>query len=243
MVVRNSYWRMMKSGRFRALRNLPVGWVLQILHSTDRTERWVRIAFEAVLILMFWLGLSDIHLLHDDSIRFGWVFFIVHSVSWFFIGNFWVYMLDSFMWVKNPGLDAVLKYVEFVRRAFVASGSCDAVLIYGSMCRSAFHGRSDLDLRIVRKPGFALGLISVFVGFYVRIPAALRIIPVDLQVVDSLDFLAKQMRPDENPIVVYLRPGFELKNSGDAFETILKNPSQVLRDKAAQKPTACRSSS
>lgn len=239
MVNRNSYRRMMKTGRYRAFRNLPVGWVLQILHSTDRTERWVRIAFEATLISVFWFLLADVPVLNDGVARFAWIFLVVHSVSWFFLGNFWVYMLDSFLWVRNPGIDAVLKYVEFVRGVFVRSESCDAILIYGSMCRRAFHGRSDLDLRIIRKPGFIAGVISVFLGFYVRIPAALRKIPVDLQVVDSIEFLDKQMRSDEHPIVVYLHSGFGLKNPGCAFESVLNDPSRVLKDGDVQQSAAC----
>lgn len=229
----------MKTGRYRAFRNLPVGWVLQILHSTDRTERWVRIAFEATLIAGLWFVLAEVSLLGSGVARLLWVFAVVHSVSWFFLGNFWVYMLDSFLWVKNPGLYAVLRYVEFVRRVFVRSASCDAILIYGSMCRSAFHGRSDLDLRIIRRPGFVAGIASVFVGFYARIPAALKKIPVDLQVVDSLKFLEKQMRPDERPVVVYLRPGVELKNLGCTLEAVLHDPSKVLRDKGTQQSSVC----
>ena len=234
MVTRDSYWKMMKTGRFRAFRNLPVGWMLQILHSTDRTERLVRIAMELLLTGCFWLLLRDISALPNDIIRLLWAFIIIHTVSWFFLGNFWVYMLDSFHWVTNPGINEVLKYIYFVRRLLVKSGSCDAILVYGSMSRGAFHGRSDLDLRIIRKPGLLNGLTAIFVGFVVRVPAALQGNPVDLQVVDSLEFLDKQMRPDEHPIIVFLSPALVIKNPGPDFDQVLANPVQVLRDRPGQ---------
>lgn len=230
-VKRDSWRRMMKEGRFRAIRNLPVGWVLQILHSTDRAERWIRIGTEALLIGCLWFMLGSIGFLQDGSVRLWWVFVVVHSASWFFIGNFWVYMLDSFLWVNNPGIEGVLKYVDFVRRKFVNSELSDAILIYGSMCRGVFHGRSDLDLRIIRKPGVLAGLRAVFMGFAVRVPAAIKKIPVDLQVVDSFEFLKEQMRPDERPIIVFLRPGLKIDNPGMDYEQVIADPSQVLRVK------------
>lgn len=232
--VRNSYFSMMKQGKFRAFRNLPVGWLLQILHSTDRTERWVRIGTEALLIFVLWVFLGYFSTFSETALCLLWAFIIVHSLSWYFIGNFWVYMLDSFLWVRNPGINGVIEYINFVRRVFVKNHSCNAVLVYGSMCRGAFHGRSDLDLRIIRKPGMVAGLRAIFAGFVVRVVGAIKKVPVDLQVVDSLDFLNRQMRADEHPITVYLSPDFKVDNSGWSYEQVLADPVLVLRDKPNQ---------
>ena len=230
MTLRNSYWRMMKDGKYRAFRNLPVGWVLQIIHTTDRTERLVRIITELLLIGFVWYFVRDFSVFGNDLTALLWVFLLVHSASWFFLGNFWVYMLDSFYWVKNPGITKVLEYIGFVRRLCIKSRACDAVLVYGSMSRGAFHGRSDLDLRIIRKPGLINGLLAVLIGFVARVPAAFQGNPVDLQVVDSLEFLDTQMRSDEHPVIVYLSDGFEIHNPGPLYEHVLANPTQVLKD-------------
>ena len=53
---------------------------------------------------------------------------------------------------------------------------------------------------------------------------------MDLQVVDSLEFLDTQMRSDEHPIIVYLSSNIYLSNPGPSFDEILKNPEQVLKD-------------
>lgn len=228
MVTRNSYWKMMKQGRFRSLRNLPVGWVLQILHSTDNSERIIRILLELIIIGLLWLLLGDYSLLQGDVARLLFVFIVVHTLSWYFFGNFWVYMLDSFLWVKNPGVEGVFKYIEFVRDTYAKTEMCEAILVYGSMSRRQFHGRSDLDLRIIRKPGIK-GVFSVLLGLYVRIPAAISRMPVDLQVVDSLEFLDKQMRKDELPIVVFKSPNIQIPNAGLHFVEIVEDPSLVLK--------------
>lgn len=228
-VKRDSWWGMMKEGRYRAFRNLSVGWVLQILHSTDRTERWIRIVLELVVLLSVYWYMTVVT---SWGLEVFWVLLvIVHSLSWYFFGNFWVYMLDSFLWVKNPGIKDVLNYIDDVKRIYSKTDSIDAILVYGSMCRSVFHGRSDLDLRVVRRPGVWNAISSVLAGLLIRIPAAIKRNPVDFQVVDSIEFLRKQMRDDEAPIIVYVRPDCSIPNPGSLFEDVLNNPSMVLRDK------------
>lgn len=39
----------------------------------------------------------------------------------FFIDNFCVYMLDSFLWSKNPDVNVVMKYIAFMRKVYVKS--------------------------------------------------------------------------------------------------------------------------
>ena len=226
---RNNYFRMMKEGRYRACRNIPVGWVLQVVHSTDRTERLMRILCEMLLILILWSALTLAGFTDSVITKLLVAFVIIHSISWLLIGNFWVYMLDSFYWVKNPGIDSVIYYVEQVRLAYKLKDSANAILIYGSMCRNSFHNRSDLDLRVIRRKGIKSSVVSILVGFSVRAVAFIRKIPVDLQIVDSECFLEKQMRADEFPIVVYLRPDFHLKRKGLDFEAIKKKPDIVIR--------------
>lgn len=219
---------MRKTGKYRALRNIPVGWIVQAIHSTDRSEMLFRIFLEGftlmVLIMLFWIAgaLSLVSLLVSC--------FVVHTVFWFFTGNFWVYMLDSFGWVHNPGIPVILAFIESVRRIFSKTNSVDAILIYGSMCRRQFHGRSDLDLRAVRSRRGTAGLMALPVGFLMRVYSFFLLLPVDLQVVDSIDFLKKQMRKDEKPIVVFERRESQAFQGGMDFGEIMKNPRIILKN-------------
>lgn len=230
---RNRFRAMMKEGRFRALRNLPVGWVLQILHSTDATERWIRVFTELALIGAVSAAWCALDSGRGCAAPLLISFLTVHTVSWLLVGNFWVYMLDSFLWVRNPGIAGVLDYVDLCRKVFVKSGACDAILIYGSMCRHKFHGRSDLDLRVLRAPGLVSGIKCVYAAMFVKAIAFFRGVPVDLQVVDSMAFLKRQMRSDEYPIVVYTaRPGL-VADTGVAYKDVVADPSVVMRDRQA----------
>jgi len=104
----------------------------------------------------------------------------------------------------------------------------DAILIYGSMCRGEFHNRSDLDLRIVRRNDSWLGILCLPIALFLRAFSFFMALPVDLQVSDSIKFLDRQMRKDENPIVVYARDGSRFRRSEKTFCEIEKNPSSVL---------------
>jgi predicted nucleotidyltransferase len=220
---------MLKEGRYRAIRNIPVGWVLQAWHSTDKSEKILRLIIELLIYIIFLNAVitmwPNIDILFLSCVSF----FLVHTLVWFLTGNFWVYMLDSFKMVKNPGLDKVLSFISLTKRWYEKTDSVEAILIYGSACRNMFHGRSDLDLRVIRRVKTPLGWIALLTGYCLRAYSFFIRMPVDLQVVDSMSFIDKQMRDDENPIVVYRRPNMILSKEGIPFEEILKSPRQILK--------------
>jgi predicted nucleotidyltransferase len=226
VVRRDSVRSMMKEGRYRAIRNLPVGWLLQILHSTDRSDRWFRLLIEAICIGGTGMLLSRYDVAHSYVIAF----LIIHTLSWLLFGNFWVYMLDSFKWIKNPGIDSIIKYISLVRRIYESSGTCNAVLVYGSMCRGRFHNRSDLDLRIIRRVDSWKGFVALPISLVLRAYAFFVLLPVDFQVVDSMSFVKRQMRKDEHPIVVFRKEQFVVENAGISFDDVERDPTLVMKE-------------
>jgi predicted nucleotidyltransferase len=163
----------------------------------------------------------------------GVTIIVCHTIMWMLDGNFWVYLLDSFDWMRNPGIKRIIAYVKLCRKLFQVADLCNAILIYGSMCRGEFHDRSDLDLRIIRRNDSWLGMVCLPVALFLRIISFFIVIPVDLQVADSYEFINRQMRKDELPVVVHLRNGFNLKSTGRRFSEIEKNPSSVLMKEKA----------
>ena len=120
--------------------------------------------------------------------------------------------------------------MDCVKAIFLKFDSCEAILIYGSMCRRQFHKRSDLDLRILRRTDSLKGLVALPIGLLLRCFSFFLILPVDLQVVDSMKFLRKQMRPDEKPIVVYSRDDISSLEPGVLnFSDIKRDPSIVMK--------------
>ncbi len=221
---------MLKEGKFRAFRNIPVGWVLQALHSTDRSERFFRICVESIVWLGFYATAKHFAPDVGAGLTLVIVFIISHTLMWFLTGNFWVYMLDSFLWVRNPGIEGVVRFTQFTRSVFTSVDCADAILIYGSMCRKQLHGRSDLDLRVVRRTDSWKGLLALPLGLLVRAYSFFVYMPVDLEVIDSMAFVRKQMRADELPINVFVRAGVCIDEIGMDFSEVEKDPSIVLKE-------------
>lgn len=219
---------MLKEGRYRALRNIIVGWCLQAVHSTDNSERCFRILFEVIINLLCLLIFFFPKISFHDVV---FTFITTHTFFWFITGNFWVYMLDSFYFINNPGLSKILSFVELVNSLFLKADCCDAILIYGSMCRRQFHNRSDLDLRILRRTNSIKGLLALPIGLLLRFYSFFLILPVDLQVVDSMQFLDKQMRSDEKPIIVYAHNKLinDIDQAGLNFNNVRSNPTVVMK--------------
>ncbi len=221
---------MLKEGKYRAWRNIPIGWLTHSIHGRDKTEKIFHVINELIMIFIVLLLCS---LFSQNSKELQHVIFIVifcHTLMWIIDGNFHVYLLDSFQFVENAGINKVIDFVQWAGARFENSEAVSCVLVYGSFCRSMFHGRSDLDLRVVRKKtGFAATLLLLYLTVYVRVKSLFAGIPTDLQVVDSFEFLVRQMRDDEKPVVVYCVSGVKVENLGLSFDEIVRNPSIIMK--------------
>lgn len=220
---------MAKNKRFRAFRKLLIGWVTHAIHERDRTERVFHLACEVLLFLVILSGLSVLKFVVVSMWGEVFIIFIVtHSLWWIINGNFHVNLLECFKFVHNSGVDEVVKFVSWMSNLIIKTKAVDAVLIYGSFCRSKFHSRSDLDIRIIRRP-HVKGTIKLFIlTVFARIVSFYRRVPLDLQVVDSYKFLDSNMKRDDFPVVVFRRDGFKIDKVGILFTAIIENPSLVL---------------
>ncbi len=215
---------MKKVGRFRAIRNVFSGWVTHANHARDCTERMFHYVVEALLVLAAGAGVF--------CFGYGWhafavMFVLVHTGWWVVNGNFHVYMLDSFRFVRNAGVDKELKYIVWAGGHFKMLGA-KAVLVYGSFCRKEFHGRSDLDLRIIRDPSRNSLSLLIF-GVYARIVSMLYGCPTDLQIVDSEAFLLKQMSIKEIPVDVFGGENLTKIKCSMSISDVCANPSIVMK--------------
>ncbi len=221
---------MLKHGKWRALRNLPIGWLTHSIHGRDKTER----TFHIIVELIIWCALFGLWRLFLPNIlsfsASGFVTLIlVHTFMWIIDGNFHVYMLDSFYGVRNVGIRKVLDFIVWATNLLIKTDAVECVLIYGSFCRGAFHDRSDLDMRVVRcKPSNKV-IILLATAAYIRLVSLFHGIPTDLQVVDSMEFLVHQMRLDEKPVIAYCRNTFTINNRGLSFDEVIEDPSSVMK--------------
>lgn len=210
-------------GRFLFVRWLLVSWTLQAIHVLDKSERMFRIFIELIpALLLFALWIIDACPL--------WLFvlllFFVHTLFWLFDSTWLVGFREVYLKFRGKGIKSVIEFVDWSLVELKACDNITAVTIYGSICRHMYHDRSDFDFRIVQERG---RLKTYFKMIKLRIVAIWRYhIPIDLKLVDSVDFLKEEMREDEHPIVPYNRYA-SFYNEGDSYSQLKNNPSSYLK--------------
>ncbi len=95
-------------------------------------------------------------------------------------------------------------YLNAMAQRLKRSGSVSGLAVYGSVSRAMWHDRSDIDIRMLRRPGFLNLVASSLLTMQERFIAFLYRQPMDLYLADDTDFLAR-MRADEEPFLLIKR--------------------------------------
>jgi predicted nucleotidyltransferase len=219
-------------GRFVLFRNLLVGWLTHSLQDRDRSEVVFHLLIEGTLLLalsvllFFLFPPSGVGAL---TLTIAGAFLLAHTIMFIADGQLHCYLHEAIESMQNAGVDEAINYMGKVKQTYSDSDAIDAVLVYGSFCRRQFRLRSDLDIRVVRRPGAWYFLKSIIPAFKLRYCSVFRRLPTDLLVVDSMDFVRRQMRKDEFPVVLVLRDGFAVPEAGLNLEDIAADPTIVMR--------------
>jgi len=180
--------------------NLPRGWAHQSFFYLDRTQRIGRVVLEIVpSVVLAWLigRIGGLPLTRIGPWAAG--LFITHTLNWVCNGNWWAGMLFTFPHLRNRGEQATCDYVNQMASRMNQAASISGVLIFGSVARGQWHDRSDLDIRLLRRPGWWHAMTAVAVLSRERWIALWRRQPLDIYLADGLRFLRK-MRADEPPV-------------------------------------------
>lgn len=212
-------------GNYLFIRWFVVSWILQAIHVLDKSEKLFRIVLEAIPLFLL------VILFIIFSFPF-WVavvlFLIIHTLFWLFDSTWLVGYREVNKHFKGKGIESIIEFVDWSIEELKSCDNITAIAIYGSICRHKYHDRSDFDFRIVQNKG---SLKTYFKMIKLRRVAIWKFkIPIDLKLVDSVDFLKEEMREDEHPIVPYNKFTF-FYNEGDSYEYFKNNPHEYLKDK------------
>ena len=203
----------------------PVSWTLQAVHVLDRKERAFRIGLELIPVAV-------IVTLASVCIYSWWValalFVVLHTLFWLFDSTWLVGFREVYTGFKGKGIQSVIDYVDWAVEELKDCDNIGAVTIYGSICRHMYHDRSDFDLRIVQDYS---SLKTYLIGIKLRAVGIWKYkIPMDLKIVDSQDYLRKEMREDEHPIIAYNKYDSFYDMKGDSYEALKANPLTYRKD-------------
>lgn len=223
-------------GKFLLFRWLVASWLLHGVHVFDKTEKQLYILCELLIVAVCCVGAYLI------GCRQWCVYLIIicviHTITWLTDSHWLVGFREVDKHFKGKGIISTLSYIDRVGKSFSKDPNVEAVLVYGSMSRRMYHDRSDLDLRIWQDRPSLQTFLNVqkyrFIGIWKYK------IPLDLKLVDSMEYLKREMRPDEKAIVAYSKDhkpvwntGFELSELQAAPESFLKknNPEWIAKNK------------
>lgn len=196
-------------------------WIHQGFFYMDRGERVFKVLIEAseflvVFALLFWLGQHAMSIAAIILVSF----IIVHTFNWVTNNLFWSIVMFAFPNLKNRGAEQTIQYLKNMANRLQGDESITGMALYGSISRSQWHERSDLDLRLLRAPGFLNMLRANLAIMKERFIAFLLRQPTDIFLADDVAFLAK-MRSDEKPVLLIKRD--------ERLDTIYPgNPEQMI---------------
>lgn len=171
-------------------------WFFQGLLYMDRTERAFKIFLDVFFTTIISLILS-IWLSWTYAILSG--FLIAHTLNFLFNGQIWV-VLKHYGYVNKSNADFEF-YIQGITGRINAKTCFTYAAIYGSFSRDQWKPSSDLDVRLVRYPGWINGFESSTFVLFERTRAILNSFPLDIYLLDSFQPLSF-LREDELPIIL-----------------------------------------
>lgn len=211
-------------GKFLFFRWLAVSWTLQAVHVLDIKEMIFRIVLELVPVLA--IVIMAVMGLYPWWVAL-WAFVMLHTFFWLFDSTWLVGFREVYPSFRGKGIQSIIDFVDWSIEELKDCDNITAVAIYGSICRHKYHDRSDFDLRIVQERA---SLKCFFKMIKLRIVAIYKYrIPIDLKLVDSVEFLKREMRDDEHPIVPYNKYD-SFYNEGDSYEMFKATPDSYKKN-------------
>ena len=166
-------------------------WVLQGSLYSDPTERRFKIGLD---VLLTTIGAIVLRKKVSAALSLILSFLVAHTLNIILNGQIWG-VLKHYGYVHNSRETFEAYQEGFAERAR-HEPSIERVLAYGSLSRQEWKPSSDLDVRILRRPGFINGLRACWFLLKERTRAHIARFPLDAYVVDSPRALQK-LRLDE----------------------------------------------
>lgn len=174
---------------------IMINWTFQSLLYMGKTEKLFKIMLDLVLIILLVLLLNEFCSL-NTAIILSIIF--AHTLNWILNGHFFA-LLKTFDIIQTD-YETFRKYLVCLKDRSKKEESIDIVATFGSLSRDEIRKTSDLDIRIVRKPGFMMGLRACFFVLKERSSAFINGFPLDIYVLDDLKGLNEL---DERPIIIF----------------------------------------
>ena len=168
-------------------------WLFQGLFYMDTTERWFKLALDFLLTALAAIPLG---IWFRSHMAWPAAFLLAHTLNFLFNGQIWGVL-------KHYGIGRLshAEFESYLCQLSQRTGNEPSILwagVYGGLARGNWSPTSDLDARLVRRPGMINALRACLFVLAERSRALIRKFPLDIYVLDGPGKLSA-MRDDEWP--------------------------------------------
>jgi thymidylate kinase len=173
-------------------------WIFQSMLYMDPSERWFKLGLDFILtalgtlLLKTWLAWP---------VAFGVSFVAAHTLNFFLNGQLFA-LLKNYGGVSHT-YEQFVAYTDALAQRAQKETSIQKIVMYGSISRQSWSHCSDLDARILRKPGLKNGIRAAWFLLKERTRALYSKFPLDMYVLDSERSLHdRRLKADEKPVLL-----------------------------------------
>lgn len=191
--VESPWLRLLVSRRCGALAS---HWMFQGMLNMDRSERYFKVGLDLVL----WMILTPIlRIWLSGPLALGLGLWAAHTVN--FVVNGQIYaVLKTFGKVQSTQI-SYEREVAMLSERLAREPAVLYAAAYGSLARGQWSPTSDLDVRLVRAPGWRSALRVCWFALRERSRAFWRRFPLDIFVLDSYASLERLAEKD-SPVIL-----------------------------------------
>jgi hypothetical protein len=178
-------------------------WLMQGIFHADKTEKTYKILFTAVIwIVLFVILFFNFNMTFTKSLFYS--FLIAHTINWFVNNNLYVLLVHRMRWLKTTKPD-LFNQLESIQNRLEKIPNKEWILYcvsHGGICKGTLNSHSDIDVSLIRKPGFKNMIHAII--FYVKEKkyADIKGVPLDIFICDTPKNCIDRSKGQKNPIVL-----------------------------------------
>lgn len=190
-------------------------WLVQGMLYAHPTERVLKIATEILFFVPTVLILRSLGFGSTASAILA--FIISHSINFLLNCAVWETLICD-LTLPGAGRKTLFRYTKGIRSRLSNRKSISCAFIYGSISRGDLHDSSDLDIVLVRRPGFRAAIPALAVLTLEKFRSLANRIPLEAYLADNMSFLDRP-RKDELPLIIS-DPNGILRSASRPVQTI-----------------------
>ncbi|MGA2626661.1 MAG: nucleotidyltransferase domain-containing protein [Candidatus Bathyarchaeia archaeon] len=180
---------------FAALSN----WLFQGMLIMCPSELCYRLGSELLLAILIYYAI--VHSLGESGALI-FCLLIAHTANWILNGNF--IGTQKFFGMKYDQTKVANFLIKLKAGHQLLRSGIAMIAAFGSWSRTGkLTEHSDLDIRIIRKPGLLNWLKANVFASLMRLTAVRYVVPLDLYVLDRRDQVYEHIRKEERPVMIY----------------------------------------